>query len=87
MDKERKQARRIVDAADLRRRWYLPDDQGGLSMGTKRAMVMEASHAVIIHPRARAWARWGNSRPERARTHLARGLMELRPLVSAFILL
>ncbi|WP_328709539.1 recombinase family protein [Microbispora hainanensis] len=61
--KERKRSRRIVDGADIRRRWYLPEDQGGLSMGTKRAMVMEAFHAVIVHPVGKGMGSWGNFDP------------------------
>jgi len=42
--------RRSVDVEDLRRRWYLSEDEGGLDVSRKRAYIREAVHAVIVHP-------------------------------------
>jgi multidrug resistance efflux pump len=47
---QRKKARAKTDAAEIRRRWYLAEDDGGYSMSTKRTMLREAFHAVIVHP-------------------------------------
>ena len=38
---------------DLRRRWYTPEDDGGLDVMRKRAYIHEALHAVIVHPNGR----------------------------------
>ncbi|WP_433224647.1 recombinase family protein [Microtetraspora malaysiensis] len=47
---ELRQARANMDVAEIRRRWYLPEDEGGLPISSKRAYVREALHTVIIHP-------------------------------------
>ncbi|GAB2465253.1 recombinase family protein [Streptosporangium sandarakinum] len=47
---ELRQARANTDVAEIRRRWYLPERDGGLPISTKRAYIREALHTVIIHP-------------------------------------
>ncbi len=47
---ERRTKRATADAAEIRRRWYLPEEDGGLPLSTKRNYVREALHAVIVHP-------------------------------------
>ncbi|MCO5968526.1 recombinase family protein [Actinoallomurus soli] len=44
------QQKATTDMADVRRRWYLPEEEGGLPISTKRTYVKEALHAVIVHP-------------------------------------
>jgi DNA invertase Pin-like site-specific DNA recombinase len=53
-DTRRKRA--STDIADIRRRWYLPETDGGLPISTKRTYVREAFHAVIVHPAGRGRA-------------------------------
>ncbi|WP_440104569.1 recombinase family protein [Streptosporangium sp. H16] len=48
--KERRQNKAAIDVADMRRRWYLPESDGGLALSLKRAHIREALHAVIILP-------------------------------------
>jgi hypothetical protein len=36
--------------AEIRCRWYLPEDEGGLPVSVKRAYIRKALHAVIVHP-------------------------------------
>ena len=48
--------RRKLDVEDLRRRWYAPEEEGGLDIMRKRAYVREALHAVIVHPNGRGRA-------------------------------
>ncbi len=45
--------RRKLDVEDLRRRWYTPEEDGGLDVMRKRAYIHEALHAVIVHPNGR----------------------------------
>lgn len=45
-----RQARANTDVADIRRRWYLSEEEGGLPMSNKRVYVREAFVAVIVHP-------------------------------------
>ncbi|MDP9867069.1 MULTISPECIES: recombinase family protein [Streptosporangium] len=47
---ELRQARAGTDAAEIRRRWYLPEKEGGFPISTKRTYIREALHAVIVHP-------------------------------------
>lgn len=47
-DAQRK--RSASDVKDIRRRWYLPEADGGLPISVKRSYVREAFHAVIVHP-------------------------------------
>jgi DNA invertase Pin-like site-specific DNA recombinase len=47
---ERRQARAMTDVAEIRRRWYLPEEEGGLPLSIKRAYIREALHAVIVRP-------------------------------------
>ncbi len=42
--------RRVLDIEDLRRRWYLSEEEGGLDVARKRAYIREAVHAVIVYP-------------------------------------
>ncbi len=48
--------RRKLDVDELRRRWYAPEEQGGLDVMRKRAYIREALHAVIVHPNGRGRA-------------------------------
>lgn len=48
--------RRAVGVEDVRRRWYLPEEDGGLDVMQKRAYIREALHAVIVHPAGRGRA-------------------------------
>jgi hypothetical protein len=45
-----RQARAMTDVAEIRRRWFLAEQDGGLPISTKRTYVREALHAVIVHP-------------------------------------
>lgn len=45
-----RRSRATTDVAEIRRRWYLPEEQGGLPISTKRTYIREAVHAVILHP-------------------------------------
>ncbi|MGI5200659.1 recombinase family protein [Spirillospora sp. CA-108201] len=47
-DTRRKRA--STDIADIRRRWYLAEEDGGLPLSVRRTYVREAFHAVIVHP-------------------------------------
>ncbi|MEV6860273.1 zinc ribbon domain-containing protein [Streptosporangium subroseum] len=47
---ELRQVRANTDVAEIRRRWYLPETEGGFPISTKRAYIREALHAVIMHP-------------------------------------
>ncbi len=47
---ERRHARSRIDVAEIRWRWYLPEEEGGLPLSQKRAHIREALHAVIVHP-------------------------------------
>jgi hypothetical protein len=40
----------MTDVAEIRRRWFLAEQDGGLPISTKRTYVREALHAVIVHP-------------------------------------
>jgi DNA invertase Pin-like site-specific DNA recombinase len=42
--------RRVLDIEDIRRRWYLAEEDGGLDVARKRAYIREALHAVVVHP-------------------------------------
>ncbi|TKK90556.1 hypothetical protein FDA94_06080 [Herbidospora galbida] len=46
---EREAVRQVIDIDDFRRRWYLPEEQGGLPVSTKRAYLREAFRAIIVH--------------------------------------
>ncbi|WP_084965940.1 recombinase family protein [Thermoactinospora rubra] len=43
-------ARTEINVDDLRKRWYLPESEGGLPMSRKRTYVREVLHTVIVHP-------------------------------------
>lgn len=47
---QRRQSRSSTDVAEIRRRWYLPEEEGGLPLSVKRSYIREALHAVIIYP-------------------------------------
>ncbi|WP_214416700.1 recombinase family protein [Sphaerisporangium fuscum] len=47
------QARTDINIADIRKRWYLPEAEGGLPLSRKRLYVREALVAVIVHPSGR----------------------------------
>ncbi|MER6178764.1 recombinase family protein [Streptosporangium sp. NPDC001681] len=47
---ELRQARANTDVAEIRRRWYLPEKEGGFPISIKRTYIREALHAVIVHP-------------------------------------
>ncbi|WP_440103538.1 recombinase family protein [Streptosporangium sp. H16] len=47
---ERQRASMVTDIKEIRRRWYLPEAEGGLPLSRKRAHVREMLHAVIVHP-------------------------------------
>ncbi|MEU8272898.1 recombinase family protein [Microbispora bryophytorum] len=53
---ERKRASMEIDMSEIRRRWYLPEEEGGLPLSRKRAHVREMLHAVIVHPAGRGRA-------------------------------
>lgn len=44
------QSRKATDVEKIRKRWYLPEDEGGLPISTKRTYIREALHAVIMYP-------------------------------------
>ncbi|WP_405147660.1 recombinase family protein [Sphaerisporangium sp. NBC_01403] len=50
---ERRQSRARIDVAEIQRRWYLPEDEGGMPLSQKRTHIREALHAVIVHPSGR----------------------------------
>ncbi|MFF0576165.1 recombinase family protein [Streptosporangium saharense] len=45
-----RQARAGADVADIRRRWNLPEKEGGFPISRKRAYIREALHTVIVYP-------------------------------------
>ncbi len=45
-----RRSRAGTDVAEIRRRWNLPEEMGGLPISTKRTYIREALHAVIVHP-------------------------------------
>ncbi|GAA3067872.1 integrase [Streptosporangium carneum] len=47
---ERQRASMATDVKEIRRRWYLSEEEGGLPLSRKRAHVREMLHAVIVHP-------------------------------------
>ncbi|MFF0243637.1 recombinase family protein [Streptosporangium sandarakinum] len=47
---ERRLARSSTDVTEIRRRWYLSEEEGGLPLSIKRSYIREALHAVIIYP-------------------------------------
>ncbi|MEV4375347.1 recombinase family protein [Streptosporangium sp. NPDC049644] len=47
---ERRLTRSSTDVTEIRRRWYLPEEEGGLPLSIKRSYIREALHAVIIYP-------------------------------------
>lgn len=47
---QRRQSRSSTDVAEIRRRWCLPEEEGGLPLSVKRSYIREALPAVIIYP-------------------------------------
>ncbi|WP_084780603.1 recombinase family protein [Planobispora rosea] len=47
---ERQRASSAIDITELRRRWDLPEEEGGLALSQKRAHIREELLAVIVHP-------------------------------------
>ncbi|MGW0058959.1 recombinase family protein [Streptosporangium sandarakinum] len=47
---QRRRSRSDTDVAEIRRRWYLAEEDGGLPLSVKRSYIREALHAVIIYP-------------------------------------
>ncbi|MET8146206.1 recombinase family protein [Sphaerisporangium sp. NPDC005288] len=47
---ERSRQRAAIDTADIRKRWHLAEEDGGLPLSQKRAHIREALHAVIVLP-------------------------------------
>ncbi|MFI6174381.1 recombinase family protein [Nonomuraea sp. NPDC051191] len=45
-----RRVRAQTDVDEIRRRWYLTEEEGGLPISRKRAYVREVLHAVIVHP-------------------------------------
>lgn len=45
-----RRSRAVTDVADIRQRWDLPEEEGGLPISTKRTYIREALHAVIVYP-------------------------------------
>lgn len=45
-----RRSRAVTDVGEIRRRWYLPEAEGGLPISTKRTYIREALHAVIVYP-------------------------------------
>ncbi|MEV6980654.1 recombinase family protein [Sphaerisporangium sp. NPDC051017] len=50
---ELRRRRAVTDMAEIRRRWYLPESEGGLPISTKRTYIREALHTVIMRPAGR----------------------------------
>jgi DNA invertase Pin-like site-specific DNA recombinase len=48
-----RQAQAETDTAEIRRRWYLPEDEGGFPISVKRTYVRAALHTVIVYPAGR----------------------------------
>ncbi|WP_034385982.1 recombinase family protein [Herbidospora cretacea] len=47
---QRQRSRSNADVSEIRRRWFLAEEDGGLPLTVKRTYIREALHAVIIHP-------------------------------------
>ncbi|MDL4820920.1 recombinase family protein [Actinomadura opuntiae] len=45
-----KEARDETSASEVRRRWYLPEEEGGFPISVKRTYIRAALHAVIMYP-------------------------------------
>ncbi|QKW39304.1 hypothetical protein HUT06_39100 [Actinomadura sp. NAK00032] len=45
-----KAARDGTNASEVRRRWYLPEEEGGFPISVKRTYIRSALHAVIMYP-------------------------------------
>jgi hypothetical protein len=48
--REAKKARAETSTTEIRRRWYLPEDEGGFPISVKRTYVRSALHTVIVYP-------------------------------------
>ncbi|MCP2337241.1 recombinase family protein [Actinomadura rupiterrae] len=49
-NKVKRAARASTGAADVRRRWYLPEAEGGFPISVKRAYIRTALYTVIVYP-------------------------------------
>ncbi len=56
--------RAVADVADVRRRWFIPTEDGGLDLSEKRAYIREALHAVIVSPAGRGAGSHGKFNPD-----------------------
>ncbi|TDC86535.1 recombinase family protein [Actinomadura sp. 7K507] len=45
-----KAAQQETSASEVRRRWYLPEEEGGFPISVKRTYIRSAVHAVIMYP-------------------------------------
>lgn len=45
-----RQVQAETSTAEIRRRWYLPEDEGGFPISVKRTYIRAALHAVIVYP-------------------------------------
>ncbi|WP_395110068.1 hypothetical protein [Actinomadura sp. SCN-SB] len=45
-----KRERADASAAEIRRRWYLPEKKGGFPISVKQTYIRSALHAVIVYP-------------------------------------
>ncbi|GAA1520277.1 recombinase family protein [Sphaerisporangium rubeum] len=50
---ELRRKRAVTDVAEIRRRWFLPEAEGGLPISQKRTYIREALHTVIVRPAGR----------------------------------
>ncbi|MBB5075486.1 recombinase family protein [Nonomuraea endophytica] len=55
---QRQRSRSHTDVSEIRRRWFLPEEEGGLPLTVKRTYVREALHAVIIYPSGKGRAKF-----------------------------
>ncbi|MEV5408628.1 recombinase family protein [Thermopolyspora sp. NPDC052614] len=54
----REQIKASTDVAEIRRRWFLPESEGGLPISIKRTYIRRALHAVIVYPAVRGSKRF-----------------------------
>ncbi|GLZ04149.1 hypothetical protein Acsp03_16150 [Actinomadura sp. NBRC 104412] len=54
-----KRERADTSAAEIRRRWYLPEKEGGFPISVKRTYIRSALHAVIVYPAGKGIKRFG----------------------------
>lgn len=56
--------REATDTADIRRRWNVPPEEGGLDISQKRAYIREALYAIIVLPVGRGKGSRNNFNPD-----------------------